>query len=277
MRKELVIGVGPTAELSLRVSVAALARVIIPGFDDGESLLALEHKATVHLNAGEMRVDVKAQPFGGAVQILNLNGFQAEIGSFHFDSERSRTERDFRIFIRPTDLDAVQAFCLDHLYRESGSDLEVDPTRELAEEFAGTLGVMLSSDQYHLQPVKTVLEDTPVLTENVYAAGRPTVRIYRIFNTEIVDPVLCKAMAANSKNHPRHVLENLAREDAEKGGRGWANAMLVAPEWEIRGAYNAIPADLRKSPVSFKDTLLDDNVITLFEGDIFPRYRTITP
>ncbi len=240
MRKDLTFGVGPTAEMGLRVSVATLARVIFPGFEDGEPQLVLEHKATVFLNAGEAQVVVKAQPFGGAVRILNLAGLQAEIGRFHFDSERSRAERDFRIFIRPTDWETVQAFCLDHLHRASGSDLELDPRRELAEEFAVTLGVALRPDQYRIWPVKTVLEVTPVLTGNVFATGMPTVRIYRIFKTEIVDPGLYQAMVANSKNHPRQVLKNLALEDAQKGGRGWANAMLVVPERQIRGAYNVM-------------------------------------
>ena len=62
------IGIGPTTELSLRVSVASLARVIFPSPEDGTPMLALEHRAT--LLPGEEQVVVKAQPFGGAVRIL---------------------------------------------------------------------------------------------------------------------------------------------------------------------------------------------------------------
>ncbi len=42
-----IIGVGPTAELSLRVSVSTLSRVVFPHPADGVPMLALEHKATL--------------------------------------------------------------------------------------------------------------------------------------------------------------------------------------------------------------------------------------
>ena len=41
------IGVGPTEDLSLRVSVATLVRVLFENRDDGDLMLALERKATV--------------------------------------------------------------------------------------------------------------------------------------------------------------------------------------------------------------------------------------
>jgi hypothetical protein len=41
------IGIGATNELSFRVSVATLVRVLFENPDDGELMLALEHKATL--------------------------------------------------------------------------------------------------------------------------------------------------------------------------------------------------------------------------------------
>jgi hypothetical protein len=58
----------------------------------------LERKATLR----EDKVEVKSQPFGGAIRILDLDTIHDMIGDFHFDSERSRTEQDFRLFIRPS-------------------------------------------------------------------------------------------------------------------------------------------------------------------------------
>ena len=64
------IGIGPTDELSLRVSVGALARVLFEHPRDGEIMLALERKATVLHSEGGQVVDVKSQPFGGALRLL---------------------------------------------------------------------------------------------------------------------------------------------------------------------------------------------------------------
>ncbi len=187
MNEQMISKVGPTAELSLRVSVATLARVVFPHPEEGETMLALEHIATVLPEAGEARVAVKAQPFGGAVRIHDIASLQVHIGRFRFDSERSRVERDFRIFIKPADWIVVRSFCLEDFRLAQGSDLESDPGRELAEEFAATLGVELRPDQYVCKPIRTVFEDTPVPTGNMYAFGKPTVRVYRVFEALIRD------------------------------------------------------------------------------------------
>src|ERR1700690_705437 len=96
-------GIGATEELSLRVSVATLVRVLFRNPRDGDLMLALERKATLHKAENERIVEVKCQPFGGAIRILDLKRIQGLIGDFHFDSERSRSEQDFRIFIGPSE------------------------------------------------------------------------------------------------------------------------------------------------------------------------------
>jgi len=52
----------------LRVSIATSNQVIFPHPENGTLMLALERKATV-LKDGN--VNVRAQPFGGGVKILN--------------------------------------------------------------------------------------------------------------------------------------------------------------------------------------------------------------
>jgi len=63
------LGSGATADLSLRVSVTTLMRVIFIHPGNGELMLALERKATLR---GD-KVEVKSQPFGGATHILNVD------------------------------------------------------------------------------------------------------------------------------------------------------------------------------------------------------------
>src|SRR5918999_609182 len=93
------IGTGATKELSLRVSVATLVRVVFEHPTDGDLMLALERKATLLKTESGHAVEVITQPFGGAIRIRDLKMLRELIGDFHFDSEESRSEKDFRIFI----------------------------------------------------------------------------------------------------------------------------------------------------------------------------------
>ncbi|MGD2050505.1 MAG: hypothetical protein PVH03_13460, partial [Chloroflexota bacterium] len=156
--------------------------------------------------------------------------------------------------------------CLREFGREEDSALESDPARELEEEFQDALGIELRPDQYLVEPVGTVLENEPVQTRNVRAAGWPTVRVYRVFEAQILDPALCRAMLANDASNSSEVLRNLALDDARQGGLGRANAMLVAPMQGVRDAYLAQSPDQRNRPLPFRSTILDGNVPVVLEG-----------
>ena len=67
------IGVGATDELSLRVSVATLVRVLFKNPNNDELMLALERKATLRRTAEGGAVRVKSQPYGGGIRILDLS------------------------------------------------------------------------------------------------------------------------------------------------------------------------------------------------------------
>jgi hypothetical protein len=270
-----VIGIGQTAHLSLRVSVATLARVVFPSPENGEPMLALEHKATLLTSDEEARIVVKAQPFGGAVRLHDYTQLQSLVENFHFDSEHSHSERDFRIYIRPADWDVVREYCLRNFNLEGNSDIESDPIRELVEEFDNVLKIELLPNQYTLKPLKTVIENEPVPTGNVDASGLPAVRVYRVFETKIIDPDLIQAMVTSSEKHSNDDLRNRALNDAQKGGRGWANAMLVVPIQKVRAAYMAILPENRNAPLPFEDTLLDSNVPAILEDIFVPKYRDI--
>jgi hypothetical protein len=269
-------GIGPTDELSLRVSSATLVRVLLERPTDGEPMLALERKATFHEGETGQVVDIVSQPLGGALRIHDLDSLQSLLGDFHFDGQESLAEHDFRIFIRPSDWEAVRAFCLRHFDSPDDPILETDPTRELTEEFADALGVELKQDQYTSRAVGTILEDHPTPTKNSHAMGYSTARIYRIFEARILDGDLAAAMIKNSENCSDHDLRELAMQNFRSGGPGRANAMLTLPFKDLRAAYSTILPAARNKPISFHDHQLDETVAAILDGVSVPKYLRLS-
>jgi hypothetical protein len=269
------VGVGATEDLVLRVSVATLVRVLFENPTDGDSMLALERRATVRKTKSGPVVDVKSQPFGGALRIKNLSKVRNLIGAFHFDSEHSRAERDFRILIRPSDWSTVREFCIQHLNRMDDPILETGPERELAEEFADALNTSLKPDHYTHRPLAIVVEGTPAPTGNIYARGIPTARVYRVFEAHISDTSLACAMMTSSESHSDQDLHDLALQDAQNGGRGRANAILALPLKRISAAYQTMRPEERNAPIFFEKNRLDETVVTVLEGIDAPRYQKL--
>ena len=264
-------GIGATDELSLRVSVATLARVVFQHPDNGEWMLAVERKATLH----KEKVEVKSQPFGGAIRILDLDAIHNLIGDFHFDSERSRIERDFRLFIRPSSWSVLREFCIQHFSRVDDPILETDPARELIEEFHDALGISLQPEQYVSKPMTTVVEDEAAPTDNIHGQGLPTVRVYRIFEAHITDAALIESMLKNSADISHEDLCRLARNASQKNGEDRANAILTLPLKRISDFYLNIPLKERNAPILFEDQRLDETVSTVLDGIAAPKYRRI--
>ena len=224
-----------TNDFDLRVSVATLVRVIFTGAEENAPMLALERKATYHESL--QCAVVKAQPFGGAVRINDIPRLEKVTGGFQFDSERSRSERDFRILIRAKAWEAVKAFCRDQFQSSDEAALETSPARELGEELFDSLGVQLHPDQYRCRPLWTVTEDDPSPTANWRAARQPTVRLYRIFEARILDPGLWRVIRANSAERSNDDLQQLAMQDWRGNGRGRANACIALPMVAVRRFY----------------------------------------
>lgn len=269
------IGVGATEHLSLRVSVATLVRVIFENPSDGKLMLALERKATLHEAENGHIVEVKSQPFGGAIRILDPIKLRDLIGDFHFDSKESCSEQDFRIIIRASDWKEVREFCLQHFSQADDAVLECDPRRELAEEFADALGNGLKPEQYTCKPVGTIVENDPMPTENIHARGTLTVRVYRLFEARIPDPALAHALLTNSESYSDQDIHDLALADAHNGGKGRANAMLTLPLKLISDTYLAILPEARNAPISFQNHQLDETVAAVLEGIAVPKYRRL--
>ncbi len=264
-------GIKATEELSLRVSVATLVRVVFKHPVSDEWMLVLERKATLN----ETIVEVKSQPFGGAIRILDIDAIHDLIGDFHFDSERSRVEQDFRLFIRPLRWALLRDFCIQHLNRMSDPVLETDPARELAEEFEETLKVNLIPNQYELKPTGMVLEDKPTPTENVHSPASPTVRVYRIFEAVITDPSLITTVMKNSEDISNKALEELALADKEKGRKGWANSVLYLPLKSIKVGNFARSPKKSHAPILIEGNWLDEAVLAALEGITIPKYQRL--
>ena len=258
-----------TEDSSLRVSVATLNRVILHA--DGEDImLALERKATVSRDGN---VRVRAQPFGGGVRILDQAHLQTIIGQVQFDSERSEREADFRILISPSKWELVKQYSLGHLADADDMQLESLPHRELVEEFAETLGVDLQPHQYTFRPTGFVVENQPVPTDNANVQRRPTVRLYRTFEVEIVDIALCRTMLSANQLYSDEELAQLALEDSQDGGRGRANSILILPLNLVLESYLALPLDIRHQKIVIDNHKIDESVLAILSEVDVPEYE----
>ena len=268
-------GVGATKDLSLRLSVASLVRVLFENPQNGELMLALERRATLLDDKGRRFVDIKSQPFGGALQIRDLKRLQDKIGDFHFDSEHSRSAHDFRLFIQPSAWPSVRQFCLQQFVDVNDGVLESDPHRELTEEFAVTLGIRPGSEQYTYRPLRTILESAPAPTENFFARGSPTARIYRVFEARVLDPSLAQAMIVNHERFSNEDLQKLALDDDRMGGHGWVSTVLTLRLDQISAFYFALVPETRARPVLFHGHRLDETVAAILDDIPVPKYQRL--
>lgn len=266
-------GIGASEGLSLRVSVALLVRVLCEDPQTQDLLLALERRATLY-EPGTRRVEVKSQPFGGAIRIHDVQTLQNLIGDFHFDSEESRSQQDFRILIPPPAWAGIREFCLRHLDRHDDPVLETDPGREMMEEFADILSINLKADQYTLRAVGTIVEEQPSPTENFYARGLPTARIYRILEARILDRDLASALIRTSERYSDHELKSLAAENSQDQTAERFNTALVLPYKPLTSFYSTVSSEMRNMPVSFQSHLLDETVAAILEVDV-PKYQRL--
>ena len=236
-------------------------------------MLALERKATLMKDTNT--VYVRSQPYGGAVQLRNLDALRDLIGDFQFDSEQSRSVQDFRILIQHTDWPLVRQFCLQHLQNVDDSILECDPSRELVEEFAEGLQINLEPHQHRDQWKGFVVENEPTPTDNIYSRGFPTVRIYSIFEVKIVDQALGLAMLTIGERFSDAELHVLTLKDAQDTGRGRANTVLNLPINQVRDFYLGISSEKRYAPALVNGHLLDISVLAVLEAIEVPQFQRL--
>jgi hypothetical protein len=254
----------------LRVSVATYNRVLFQNPDDGTRMLALERQATVMEDGS---VNVRAQPFGGGIHILNPTPLQKIIGKIQFDSERSKHEQDFRILIPPSKWELIKDYCLRHLQDEEDIDLEIEPDRELTEEFFDTIKVKISPSQYTVQPQGFVIENNPVKSGNVYARGQLTVHLYRVYEIQIVDPMLSRIILTISQLYSDLEVGALALQDFENYGKGRFNTILAVPVEKVMESYLAMAPDTRYREIVVDQHVLEESVLAILPGVDVPEYQ----
>jgi hypothetical protein len=247
----------------LRVSVAAMCRVTFPDPQTGDLMLVLEHRATLENSA----VRVQAQPFGGALRILDSAGLRAGIGGFVYDSIRSAEEQDLRILIPPDAWETTREFILSQMHSGHSEVIEIDPCRELEEEFDETMGITLRPEHYSYRPTGIHVQDRPIPTTNSRMSGALTVRIYRIFEVEIHEPGVCRAIMESSRRYSEEKLQALAVADAARGGKGRANGVLVMRLDEAINAFGAVSFNGNgdTQPLLVNSFKLDSTSAVLFE------------
>jgi hypothetical protein len=267
------IEVGATEELSLRVSVGVLVSVFFHNPEDGRTMLALERTATLGQIEEQSKVIVKAKPFGGAVRLTHPQALKELIGNFHYDSERSREEGDFRIHIRPASWKAIKEICRQHFDGTKQGILDSSPQRELAEEFEDTLHMEITPNKYQLRPRGIIIENIPTETDNVRAEKITTVRVYFMFEAWIWDPEIISMMLVNNSRYSDNDLEKMAWKDAQQGGRGRANAMLALGFHDLKGVYRSTTVDRRGGQIRVDGHQLNGNVLALLEDIDHPKYQ----
>jgi hypothetical protein len=267
--------VGPTEELSLRVSVATLSRVIFQPGDDGQLQLALEHKAHVHQTPQGPQLLAQAQPLGGGIRLLEPEALADHLGRFHFDSPRSKQEQDFRLFIRPSCWNDLLSLMEEELKLTHGAVVESEPGREIEEELFESLGLLVTPDQYSTYRLGLAVEKEPTPTHSWRAPGQPTARVYAIDEVVIADEVVCARLLAASREQTTSQLLALAQERSQSDGHGRANGVLVVPVAELQRTYKALPFEQRSEPLPFSGTVLSSNVVVLFPEVVTPRYEFI--
>jgi hypothetical protein len=256
----------------LRVSVATYNRVLFQNPDDGSQMLALERQATV---LEDSRVNVRAQPFGGGIHILNPTPLKKIVGKIEFDSERSKHEQDFRILIPPSKWELIKEYCLRHLKDEEDIELESEPDRELTEEFFETIRVKLSLGQYTVQPQGFVIENNPVRSGNRYARGQLTVRLYRIYEVRIVDAMLCRIMMTISQLYSDQDVGRLALQDFENYGKGCFNTILTLPMDRVTDAFRTLTPQERYREIIVDDHILEESVLAILTDVDVPQYERL--
>ena len=274
-RSEHDFGVGSTVDLTLRVSAAHLVKVTFNQPQDQRTMLVLERTGTVRASHGRYTASVRAKPFGGGLRINGPGVLRAEVGEFNYDSHRSLVEKDFRIFINPTNWDSLKRFCWRHL-QKPGEVLESSPRRELVEEFRDTLKTDIKPEQYHLKWSKIVVEDDPIRTGSPRSTGSLTTGIYSIHEMQVLDAYIIADLIESSTSRSNQDLGEEAEKDYQKGGRGRANAVLALDYENLVEVFNKLPKAPNHAITQVWGNDLESNVLALIDEVESNKYQDLS-
>jgi len=106
-----------------------------------------------------------------------------------------------------------------------------------------------------------VIEDNPEQTENWYASGFLTVRVYRTYKVQILDTDLCKALL----NISGQVSDEELGMRALNNNAGRANSVLTLPFDKVRESFLGVPPEKRYNKIEVDIHILDESVLVVLE------------
>ena len=177
--------------------------------------------------------------------------------------------------MHPNSWEKIKDICKEHFQDKEKGIIDTSPDRELAEEFKDSLKIKITPNIYNLKSKGIVIENLPTKTDNVRVQSISTVRIYFLYEAEIISPEIIEMMLTNSKQYSDRDLQNFAFEDYKNAGKGRANAILTLDLNEIMNKYKSLSIERLNNPVSIEEYKLDSNVLAILNGIDHPKYQHI--
>jgi hypothetical protein len=198
------------------------------------------------------------------------------LGELNFYSVHSQEEADFRLLIPASGWEAVKEYCLAHLAKLDDAYLESAPARELSEELLEAVHVDLRIEQYSIHRMGFVIEDPTSLALHDHAGGRPTARIYNLFEVMIIDAALIRRiLEANRRTSARDMI-SLALKGHQNRRKGWINSVLTLPIQLVMEEYLRLPKEARFRTVNIENHWLDASTLAILPEVEVAQYRHCT-
>jgi hypothetical protein len=227
----------------------------------GDGTQVFECKATVEIKEGKERAVVQLQPIGGASLLKDPQKLLQNLGRFNFDSEESKRDQDFRIFV--ADWNKVAKFCHKHFLEPGNAVLECDPRREIEEELEETLGGKVSPDQYNLSWLGINTQEEALASARMGQNQAKTKRIFNLFEAKICDPALeSRILQAALDTDPQALIEKARAKALSGKGKGKASALIAVPKEALDLALEQMGAGEKPK---IRDCGLANTIGALFE------------
>jgi len=293
------IGIGRTPELSLRVSAGVLNRVEMPHPDTGETLIVLEKKLTSRFNKNyAVSNDWILQPLGGSSRLHQPQKLQEVISRFHFEDEWAKENQDFRLYIRPHDLEKVVHFTEYHFENKELDVIRLNAKHEFYEELLECLGTY-QKEHTSLKQLIAQISTLFNLTEEGFSQAvqfKPFDRkkykdleslrrlhpetIHRIYNhihhitihSENISRELLNLQNSLKNADIEDVAERKTRWRNLRNGRPrtYASGLFITPLKKILDHYQNHPKSKRGLINFYEHYPLSENVAQMFESDLEP-------
>jgi hypothetical protein len=230
-------GVGATEEYNLRVSAATLARVRLRMPDNKPTFWVFEAKVWAEVKDGKIVQQVaQLQPLGGACQLIEPETLWQLTKGFNFDSDKSRRESDFRLFVRAGQWDLIKEFLEKEFARPADGAVASDIKRELVEEIEEALRYQLRGEFGYLAwPMGTVVQGEAQKTLRSGMVGVETKRVFKIYDVEILDARLVDMLLTGARPLAKQMLDVACEKAlASPDGKGRVTSLALMRDVDMR-------------------------------------------